>query len=88
MDQKCEAVRVLGGATNWEDFYWPQDVRKLDEKVREMLQKLDLVEYEKVFKEQELSLSDIATYNHDDLKSIGISSVKHRKAIIQYISGK
>ena len=56
-DQKCEAVRVVGGATNWEDYYWPQDVRKLDEEVREMLQKLALSEYEEVFKEEELSLS-------------------------------
>ena len=86
-DQKCEAVRVVDG-TNWEDYYWPQDVRKLDEEVREMLQKLDLVGYEEVFKEEELSLSDIAKLDHIGLKSIGISLVKHRTAIIKYTSGK
>ena len=53
-----------------------------------MLEKLDLVEYKEVFRRQELSLSDTAEMNHEDLKSIGISSVKHRKAIIQYVSGK
>ena len=26
-DQKCEAIKVEDG-NNWEDFYWPQDVRK------------------------------------------------------------
>ena len=73
-DQKCEAVRVVDG-TNWEDFYWPQDIRKLDEEVREMLQKLGLSDYEEVFKEQELSLADIAQLDHNGLKSIGISLV-------------
>ena len=87
-DQKCQAIRVLGGNTNWEDFYWPQDVRELDEEVLEMLQKLDLMEHEGVFKEQDLSLSDIAELDHEALKSIGISSVKHRTAIIKYNSGK
>ena len=53
-----------------------------------MLERLDLVEYEEIFRRQELSLSDTAEMDHEDLKSIGISSVKHRKAIIQYISGK
>ena len=87
-DQKCEAVRVLGGNTKWEDFYWPQDVRVLDQKVLEMLQRLDLMEYEEAFKKQDLSCTDIAEMNHEDLASIGISSVKHRKAIIEYIPGK
>ena len=87
-DQRCEAVRVVGGNTNWEDFYWPQDVRKLDQEVMEMLQRLDLMEYEETFKKQDLSCSDIAEMNHEDLASIGISSVKHRKAIIEYIPGK
>ena len=87
-DQKCEAIRVLGGNANWEGFYWPQDVRVLDQEVREMLQRLNLVEYEEVFKKQELSLIDIAEMNHVDLQSIGISSVKHRKAIINYIPGR
>ena len=87
-DQKCQSVRVLGGNTNWEDFYWPQDVRKLDQEVKEMLKRLDLVEYEEVFKKQELSLTDIAEMNHEDLMSIGIRSVKHRKAIIKYIPGR
>ena len=88
IDQKCEAVRVLGGNANWEGFYWPQDVRVLDQKVLEMLQRLDLMEYEETFKKQDLSCSDIAEMNHEDLASIGISSVKHRKAIIEYIPGK
>ena len=87
-DQKCEAVRVLGGATNWEDYYWPQDVRKLDKDVLEMLQTLNLVEYEEVFRKQQLSLTDIRQLNHEALKSIGISLVKHCTAIIQYFSGK
>ena len=86
-DQKCEAVRVLGGNTNWEDFYWPQDVKKLDQEVMEMLQRLDLMEHEEVFKEQDLSLSDIAELDHEALESIGISSVKQRTAIIKYTSG-
>ena len=86
--QKCEAIRVVGGNTNWEDFYWPQDVRKLDQDVLEMLQRLNLVGYKEVFKKQELSLTDIAEMNHDDLQSIGISSVKHRKAIIKYFPGR
>ena len=86
-DQKCEAIRVLGGKTKWEDFYWPQDVRELDQEVLEMLQRLDLMEYEEVFKKQDLSCTDIAEMNHEDLASIGISSVKHRKAIIEYIPG-
>ena len=87
-DQKCEAVRVLGGNTNWEDFYWPQDVRTLDERVREMLQRLNLMEYEAFFKKQELSLIDIAKLDHYALDSIGIKMVKHRTAIIEYLSGK
>ena len=87
-DQKCEAIRVLGGNANWEGFYWPQDVRVLDQKVLEMLQRLDLMEHEEVFKEQDLSLSDIAELDHEALKSIGIRSVKHRTAIIKYTSGK
>ena len=86
--QKCEAIRVLGGNTNWEDFYWPQDVRELDQNVREMLKRLDLMEYEEVFKKQELSLIDVAEMNHEDLQSIGISLVKHRKAIIEYFPGR
>ena len=86
--QKCEAVRVVGGNTNWEDFCWPQDVRELDQEVREMLQRLNLMEYEEVFKKQELSLIDVAEMNHDDLESIGISSVKHRKAILKYFKGR
>ena len=84
--QKCEAIRVVDGK-NWEDFYWPQNV-KMDQEVREMLQRLNLVEYEEVFKKQELSLIDIAEMNHVDLQSIGISLVKHRRAIIEYLSGK
>ena len=87
-DQKCEAVRELGGNANWEGFYWPQDVRVLDQKVLEMLQRLNLVEYEEVFKKQELSLTDIAKLDHEALKSIGIKLVKHRTAIIEYSSGK
>ena len=88
-DQRCEAVRVVGGNTgSWKGFYWPQDVRVLDQEVREMLQRLNLVEYEEVFKKQELSLIDIAEMNHVDLQSIGISLVKHRRAIIEYLSGK
>ena len=86
-DQKCQAIRVLGGNTNWEDFYWPQDVRVLDQKVLEMLQRLNLVEYEEVFKKQELSLTDIAKLDHEALKSIGIKRVIHRTAIIEYVSG-
>ena len=86
--QKCEAIRVLGGNTNWEEFYWPLDVRKLDQEVKEMLRRLNLVGYEEVFKIQDLSCNDIANMNHEDLKSIGISSVKHRTAIIKYFSGK
>ena len=85
--QKCEAIRVLGGNANWEGFYWPQDVRKLDQEVMEMLQRLDLMEHEEVFKEQDLSLSDIAELDHEALKSIGIRSVIHRTAIIKYTSG-
>ena len=61
---------------------------QLDQKVLEMLESLRLVEYEEVFKEQDLSLADIAELDHEALKSIGISSVKHRTAIIKYVSGK
>ena len=86
-DQKCEAIRVLGGNANWEGFYWPQDVRVLDQKVLEMLQRLKLVKYEEVFRIQELSLTDIAKLNHEALKSIGIKRVIHRTAIIEYVSG-
>ena len=53
-----------------------------------MLESLRLVEYEEVFKEQDLSLADIAELDHEALKSIGINSVKHRTAIIKYTSGK
>ena len=53
-----------------------------------MLESLGLVEkYEEVFNKQELTLTDIADMNHEDLKSIGITSLKHRKAIIEYVSG-
>ena len=86
--QKCEAVRVSGGNTKWEDFYWPQDVRELDQEVLEMLQRLDLMEYEEVFKKQELSLTEVAKLDHYALDSIGIKRVIHRTAIIEYISGK
>ena len=61
---------------------------QLDQKVLEMLESLRLVEYEEVFKEQDLSLADIAELDHEALKSIGINSVKHRAAIIKYTSGK
>ena len=37
-----------------------------------MLQRLGLLEYEEVFKRQELSLTDIVQLNHESLKSIGI----------------
>ena len=87
-NQKCQAIRVLGANNTWENLYWPQDVRKLDEEVLEMLQRLDLMEHEEVFKEQDLSLSDIAELDHEALKSIGIHLVKHRTAIIKYTSGK
>ena len=83
--QKCEAIRVVDGK-NWEDFYWPQNV-KLDQEVREMLQRLNLMEYEEVFKKQELSLTDIAKLDHYALDSIGIKRVKHRTVIIEYVSG-
>ena len=59
-----------------------------DREVLEMLEKLDLMGYEEVFKGEELSLTDIAQLDHNGLKSIGISLVKHRTAIIQYNSGK
>ena len=61
---------------------------RADQEVLEMLQSLGLMEYEEVFRIQELSLTDTAEMNHEDLKSIGISSVKHRKSIIKYFSGK
>ena len=53
-----------------------------------MLRSLGLLEHEEVFRIQELSLTDIAQLDHEALKSIGISSVKHRTAIIKYFSGK
>ena len=56
--------------------------------VRKMLARLGLEELEEVFKIQELSLTDIAQLDHEAFKSIGISSVKHRTALIRYISGK
>ena len=85
--QKCETTKVLGGNTgSWKGFYWPQDVR-LDQEVREMLQRLNLMEYEEVFKKQELSLTDVAKLDHNALDSIGIKLVKHRTAIIEYVSG-
>ena len=87
-DQQCEAVRVLGRNTNWEGFYWPQDIRNLDQEVLEMLQSLDLMEYEEVFKIQELSLTDVAKLDHYAFDSIGIKRVKHRIDIIEYLSGK
>ena len=61
---------------------------RTDQEVLEMLQSLGLMEYEEAFKIQELSLTDTADMNHEDLKSIGINSVKHRKAIIRYFSSK
>ena len=61
---------------------------RTDREVLEMLESLGLVEkYEEVFNKQELTLTDIADMNHEDLKSIGITSLKHRKAIIEYVSG-
>ena len=57
-------------------------------RVREMLQKLGLVEHEEVFRIQELSLTDVAKLDHNALDSIGIKRVKHRIAIIEYLSGK
>ena len=61
---------------------------RADREVLGMLENLGLVEqYEEVFNKQELSLEDIADMNHEDLKSIGITSLKHRKAIINYVSG-
>ena len=61
---------------------------RVDQAVLGMLESLRLVEYEEVFKEQDLSLADIAELDHEALKSIGISLVKHRTAIIKYTSGK
>ena len=58
-----------------------------DGSVLEMLQSLGLMEYEEAFRIQELSLTDTADMNHEDLKSIGITSVIHRKSIIEYVSG-
>ena len=57
-----------------------------DEEVLEMLENLGLVEHEEVFRRQQLSLTDIAQLDHEALKSIGISLVKHRAAIIRYTS--
>jgi len=51
-----------------------------------MLQRLNLMEHEEVFKEQDLSLSDIAELDQEALKSLGIRLVKHRTAIIKYTS--
>ena len=61
---------------------------RIDGEVLEMLKNLELMEYEEVFRIERLSSTDIAEMNHEDLRSIGISSVKHRKAIIKYFSGK
>ena len=77
----CWEVTLTGRSST------PQDV-KLDQKVLEMLQRLDLMEHEEVFKEQDLSLSDIAELDQEALKSLGIRLVKHRTAIIKYTSGK
>ena len=66
----------------------PRADREIDQEVLRMLESLGLVEYEEVFKEQDLSLSDIAELDHEALKSIGIHLVKHRTAIIKYTSGK
>ena len=64
----------------------PRADRELAE-VLGMLESLGLMEYEEVFKEQDLSLADIAELDHEALESIGISSVKQRTAIIKYTSG-
>ena len=58
-----------------------------DKEVLEMLEKLGLVEHEEVFRTQKLSLPDLTKLDHEDLKSIGITSVKQRKSIIEYVSG-
>ena len=63
-------------------------IPRADREVLGMLEYLGLVEqYEEVFNKQELSLTDIADLDHEELKSIGITSLKHRKAIINYVSG-
>ena len=59
----------------------------VDQEVLEMLERLGLMEYEEVFKIQELSLTDVAKLDHYALDSIGIKRVKHRTAIIEYVSG-
>jgi len=62
------------------------EMKERDQKVLEMLQRLNLMEHEEVFKEQDLSLSDIAELDQEALKSLGIRLVKHRTAIIKYTS--
>ena len=85
--QKCEAIRVVDG-TNWEDFYWPQEVARIDEEVLHLLQSLELMEYEGVMKAEQLSFTDLARMSNLELQSIGISRYRHRRAIIEYFSEK
>ena len=85
--QKCEAIRVVDG-TNWNNFYWPDEVNKLDEGVKDMLQKLDLMRYREIFQKQRLSLAEIAEMGRDGLKYIKVKLYKDQTAIIKYLSEK
>ena len=57
----------------------------LDPQVSKMLRKLNLQDLSNIFMDEDLSMTDLAEMNTQDLKEIGISSHKRRKSIINEV---
>ena len=57
----------------------------LDPQVSKMLRKLNLQDLSNIFINEDLSMTDLAEMNTQDLKEIGISSHKRRKSIINEV---
>ena len=54
--------------------------------VEEFLQKIELSKYIDIFKEEEVTMDILKTFNDDDLKNIGIDKYGPRKKILNSIT--
>ena len=54
--------------------------------IDEFLQKIDLSKYTEIFKEEEVTMDILKTFNDDDLKNIGIDKFGPRKHILNSLA--
>ena len=54
--------------------------------IDEFLQKIDLSKLADIFKEEEVTMDILKTFNHDDLRNIGIAKYGPRKKILNSIA--